>query len=559
VLASRRSAGQAGGVTQTTAPAAAQPKTESAAERSLAEQAEVSFARWGDRPVLWFEGRWWHSGELRARAQAWAGGLRDDVGVRPGDRVVVLLPNVPEVGIAYAAAWRVGAVLTPVVFLIGGHELAHVLADSGAVVVVTSPEFLPKVLVASPGSAVRTVVVVGGDDQDSDGQGGSVDAADEGSVDAPPQVVPSARLEAAVRLEELVPRRSDELAALLYTGGTTGRAKGVMLTHAGLQAAGRSGADVSHVEGVTRTLLPLPLSHAYGLLVSVVGLHVHEPAESILMRWFDAAAFVRLVQELRPHRAAVVPAMLALLMAQPLEDFDLSSLRFIGSGGAPLSLELAQALEARLPGVTVSEGYGMTESSALLTSQSPSERRAGTVGRAVPGVEVRIVDVETGEVLPAGREGEIVARGASLMAGYWHDPDATARTVVDGWLHTGDVGVLDDDGYLRVVDRLKDLVIRGGFNVYPRDVEDALLEHPDVILAGVVGRPDPVLGEEVVAFVSLCEGAAVTGADVAAWARERVAAHKRPREVHVLDAIPLTSVGKLDRKTLRARLTQPQG
>jgi len=233
---------------------------------------------------------------------------------------------------------------------------------------------------------------------------------------------------------------------------------------------------------------------------------------------------VRLVQELRPHRAAVVPAMLALLMAQPLEDFDLSSLRFIGSGGAPLSLELAQALEARLPGVTVSEGYGMTESSALLTSQSPSERRAGTVGRAVPGVEVRIVDVETGEVLPAGREGEIVARGASLMAGYWHDPDATARTVVDGWLHTGDVGVLDDDGYLRVVDRLKDLVIRGGFNVYPRDVEDALLEHPDVILAGVVGRPDPVLGEEVVAFVSLCEGAGRGGMGAGAGGRAQAPA-----------------------------------
>lgn len=399
--------------------------------------------------------------------------------------------------------------------------------------------------VASAGTAVRTVVVVGA---------GEADLTTPTPGASEPALVPAQRLDDAELGVELVPRTPEDLAALLYTGGTTGRAKGVMLTHAGLLAAGASGAEVSHVDGATRTLLPLPLSHAYGLLVTVIGLHTVEPAESVLMRWFDPAAFVRLVEELRPHRAAVVPSMIALLMAQPLEEHDLSSLRLLSSGGAPLSVELAEAFEQRLPGVIVTEGYGMTETSALLTAQSPAARRLGTVGRAVPGIEIRVVDLETGADVPAGTAGEVLARGVCIMAGYWGDADATARTVVDGWLHTGDVGVLDDEGYLRVVDRVKDLVIRGGFNVYPRDVEDALLEHPDVVLAGVVGRPDPVLGEEVVAFVSLRAGAALTGEELAAWARERIAAHKRPREVHVVDAVPLTSVGKLDRKALRARL-----
>lgn len=542
-------------MTQTTsAGAAADPQAEPVVEpvaetlaETLAEQADVSYARWGDRPALWFEGRWWSSGELRERAAHWAGGLvGGGIGVGPGDRVVVLLPNVPEVGIAYAAAWRAGAVVTPVVFLIGEAELAHVLADSGAVVAVTSPEFLPKVLAAARGSAVRSVVVVG--EPPTDGP-------TERPAAGGPALVAAAALDDAPPLASPVPRTGDDLAALLYTGGTTGRAKGVMLTHRGLQHVGRAGAAVSHIPGASRTLLPLPLSHAYGLLISVIGLHVHEPAESILMRWFDPAGFVRLVAEHRPHRAAVVPSMIALLLGQPLESADLSSLRVLGSGGAPLAVELAHAIEQRLPGLTVVEGYGMTESSALLTTQRPEERRLGTVGRAVPGVEVRVVDPETGEVLPAGREGEIVARGAGLMAGYWHDDAATASTVVDGWLHTGDVGVLDADGYLRVVDRLKDLVIRGGFNVYPRDVEDALVEHPDVVMAGVVGRPDALLGEEVVAFVALRPDATLTPDALLAWARERLAAHKRPREVHVVPAVPLTSVGKLDRKALRARLT----
>jgi long-chain acyl-CoA synthetase len=513
----------------------------------LAEHADASYERWGDRRILHFEGTWWTSRQLRDRTARFAGGLRDRLGLRPGERVVVLLPNVPEVGIAYAGTWRAGGVVTPVVFLIQGAELQHVLSDSGARIVVTSPEFLATVLAATGGTDVQQVVVVGDLPVGLPPQPGA----------GGPQLVSAAELEQAEPLEAPVGRADDDLAALLYTGGTTGRAKGVMLSHAGLTAVGRGGAEATYVEGMNRTLLPLPLSHAYGLLVSVIGLFVREPSESVLMRWFDPAGFLRLAVEHQVQRTALVPSMIAMLLTQPLEEHDLSQLRFVGSGGAPLAPELALEFQRRVPSATVSEGYGMTETSALCTVTPPLAVRLGSVGVPAPGYEVRICDPLTGAEVPTGSEGEVCVRGPGLMIGYWHDEEATAATIRDGWLHTGDVGVLDDEGYLRIVDRLKDLVIRGGFNVYPRDVEDGLLGHPEVVLAGVVGRPDPTYGEEVVAFVSLRPGATVTGEDLVTWSRAHMAKTKYPREVHVLDTVPLTPVGKLDRKALRTRVRTP--
>jgi long-chain acyl-CoA synthetase len=229
----------------------------------------------------------------------------------------------------------------------------------------------------------------------------------------------------------------------------------------------------------------------------------------------------------------------------------------VSSGGAPLAPELALALERRLPGLQVKEGYGCTETSALISAQPVDDRRLGSVGKPVRGVEVRIEGAD-GKDLPVGEDGEICVRGAVLMQGYWQAPEATAEAVRDGWLHTGDVGHLDDDGYLYVVDRLKDLIIRNGFNVYPRDVEDVLLAHPDVVAAAVVGRPDPRVGEEVVAFVQLAPGSTTTPDDLVAHAKERVSGAKYPREVRVVDAVPLTSVMKTDRKRLRA-LVREQG
>ena len=497
---------------------------------TLARRAEQALERLGDHPSLFFEGQWQTSGQLAARARRAAAGFVA-LGVRPGDRVVLCMANCPEVGITYAALWRAGAVPTPVLFLLTEDELRHVVADSGATAVVTTPEFLAKVRAAAPG---LPVVVVG--------EGGTHAFAD---------------LEAADELP-LVDRRDDDLAALLYTGGTTGRSKGVALSHAGLDAAGAAGYAAGYRPGRTRGLLPLPLAHVYGLMVSVTGLHAVEPQTSVLLRWFDPAAFVRLVEEHRVQQAALVPSMIGMLLTQPLEEHDLSSLERLSSGGAPLAVEVALELERRLPGVQVAEGYGCTETSALISAQPPDSRRLGTVGRPVTGVQVRIEGPD-GREQPTGEDGEICVRGPVLMQGYWESPEATAEAVRDGWLHTGDVGHLDADGYLRVVDRIKDLIIRNGFNVYPRDVEDVLLAHPEITGAAVVGRPDPRTGEEVVAFVAVTPGSALTPDRVVAYAKEHLSAAKYPREVRVVDAIPLTSVLKTDRKALRRLLTAGGG
>jgi len=501
---------------------------------TLGLRAEQLLDRLGDHRSLFFEGTWHSSGELAGRARRTARGLVE-LGVAPGDRVVVLMANCPEVALTYTALWRAGAVPTPVLFLLSEDELRHVVQDSGAVAVVTTPEFLAKVRAAAPG---LPLVVVG---PDPDADPGDVTAFD--------------ALDAGVELA-LVHRRDDDLAALLYTGGTTGRSKGVALTHTGLDAAGRAAHDAGQVAGRTRGLLPLPLAHAYGLLVTVAGLHAVEPSSSVLMRWFDPAGFLRLVQEHRVQATALVPSMIGMLLTQPLEEHDLSSLVRVSSGAAPLALEVAWEFERRVPSAQIAEGYGCTESSALISAQPATERRLGSVGRPVPGVTVRIED-DAGVVLAAGEDGEICVRGDVLMAGYWHSPEATAEVLRGGWLHTGDVGHLDDDGYLYVVDRIKDLIIRNGHNVYPRDVEDVLLAHPDVSAAAVVGRPDPRVGEEVVAFAALRPGASATAEDLLAHAKQHLSAVKYPREVRIVAAVPLTSVLKTDRKVLRALLREP--
>ncbi|HEY2575385.1 MAG TPA: AMP-binding protein, partial [Streptosporangiaceae bacterium] len=480
--------------------------------QNLARQAERHLELHGDGKSLFFEGEWFTRGGMADRASRFATGLAG-LGVRPGDRVVVLMANCPEVLITYNALWRAGAVVTPLIFLVSEDELRHALANSGAVGVVTTAEFLPKVQAAASGvDGVRFVVVTGAAPA-APGQNGlrvlgfdEVEAAGPGSI---------------------VDRADGDLAALLYTGGTTGRSKGVPLTHANLYWCGSSTRQASEGSGLTSTLMPLPLAHAYGLLVTCIGMHETEPGTSILMRWFDPAGWLDLAQQHRAQRSTLVPSMIQMLLAQPLEEADLSALAAVSSGAAPLAAEVREEFERRVPGAIVYEGYGCTESASIISSNPLGARRVGSVGLPVPGCEVIILD-DTGNELPAGQDGEICARSPGVLSGYWHAPDATAAALSDGWLHTGDIGHLDADGYLYVVDRKKDLIIRGGFNVYPRDVEDVLLAHPAVAQAGVVGRPDPRLGEEVVAFAALRPGASATPEELIEHAKARLSATKYP-------------------------------
>jgi len=492
--------------------------------------AAEALERLGDHVCLVFEGERLRLGALLERSARLAGGLAG-LGVAPGERVAVQMTNRPEVQVTALAVWHAGGVVTPVMPTLTVPELRHVLADSGAVVLVVSDDLLERARAAADGLPVHLVVAGSGA-----GSGAATPLTD---LEAGPPVPPAAGT-------------GSDLAALLYTGGTTGRSKGVALTADGLVQTTRARAQVVALARAPRLLVPLPLSHVFGLTNLVARLHLAEPAPMVLQRRFDAAGWLRLVAEHEVQSSALVPSMLQLLLREDLEAADLSTLRHVTTGGAPLAVAVREEFEARVPSARVCDGYGCTEVTSTATMNPYDAPRSGTVGRAVPGVELRIVD-DLDRPLPAGTDGEVCVRSPGVMAGYWGDPAATAQAVVDGWLHTGDVGHLDADGYLTVVDRKKDLVIRGGFNVYPRDVEDVLLTHPDVAAAAVVGRPDAVLGEEVVAFVALREGAAADRDALLAHAAGALAAHKRPRELHVVDAVPLTSVGKTDRKALRDR------
>jgi long-chain acyl-CoA synthetase len=507
---------------------------------NLAVLAQNIELRLGDHEALVFEGRTFRSAELAARSRRAAGGLAD-LGVGPGDRVVVLMANCPEVLITYNAVWRAGAIVTPVVFLVTADELRHILLDSGAVVVVTTGELLATVLAAVDGAAaVRHVVVAGAYTAQADATTsprllafGDLESGDEGA---------------------LVERNDWELAALMYTGGTTGRAKGVALSHGNLWSCAKSLWDTSYVPGLTRMLVPLPLSHAYGMIVTVVGMHAVEPGLAVVQRWFTPGEWVSLAEQWRAERTALVPAMVQMLLGEPLEDTNLSSLQYVGSGGAPLSMDVLLEFERRVPSAEILEGYGCTETSAVISSTPPGRRRLGSVGLPIPGCTVRIV-ADDDSPLPVGDDGEICVRSPFVMARYWNAAEETATVLRGDWLHTGDIGHVDSDGYLYVVDRKKDLILRGGFNVFPRDVEDVMLSHPQVAMAGVVGRPDQRLGEEVIAFISLRPGATVDVDDLIAYARTHLAPTKYPREIRLLDSVPLTSVGKLDRKALRRLMT----
>jgi long-chain acyl-CoA synthetase len=514
-----------------------------AASYHLGALLEASLERRGTARAVWFEGEWSTASDLLDRQRRATGGLRE-LGVEPGDRVVVMMSNGPDVSVVYGAIWRAGAVVTPLVFLVSQTELEHVLSDSGAVAAITTAEFLPKVAAAAANvSSVRHVILIGAPDPAADGT----------------PVVPFDQLLTGPSAE-IVPRAGDDLGALMYTGGTTGRAKGVMLSHANLWWCSRGSYEKGRAEDMerSRSLMSLPLSHAYGLIVTLIGAHRQEDGEAILMRWFDPGQWLKLVDEFHPEMSPLVPSMISSLLQQPLESYDLSSLDFVHCGSAPLPPAIQREWERRVPNSPIMNGYGCTESGAVIATSTLSVHPEGAVGTAIPYCEIRILTLDGPDELDhdaaPGGAGEVCVRGPGIMQGYWHAPEATAEALQDGWLHTGDVGYLDSEGVLVLVDRKKDLIIRSGFNVFPRDVEDALLTHPDITGAAVVGRPDDAHGEEVVAFVALRSGAGITEQEIREYARSRLAATKYPREVHIIEAIPLTSVGKTDRKALRAQV-----
>jgi long-chain acyl-CoA synthetase len=344
----------------------------------------------------------------------------------------------------------------------------------------------------------------------------------------------------------------EDLAGINYTGGTTGHPKGVMLTHGGMTAVSNAAMSTGDYEDGSVGLGALPLAHGYGILTQLLAMRV--AGTGVLMRWFEPGAALQLIETHRVRLFAAVPTMLVYLLNHPdLDKYDVSSLERVGCGAAPCPVELLQEFERRF-GCTIYEGYGLTESTVVCTTQRRDRPKVvGSVGVPLPGFTVKILDDDHNE-MPVGELGEICARGPHVMKGYYRMPEATAETIRDGWLHTGDIGRTDADGNIYVVDRKKDMIIRGGLNVYPRDIEEILFEHPAIAEAAVVGRPDPEYGEEVIAFVVLRDGANVRAEEILAFCRQRLAKYKAPKEVRFIATLPKSGVGKVVRRELRDQL-----
>jgi long-chain acyl-CoA synthetase len=296
----------------------------------------------------------------------------------------------------------------------------------------------------------------------------------------------------------------------------------------------------------------LPLSHSYGLTLMNAGNILGTRAA--LLRWFNPEEVLRTIQTFRATAMSGVPTMFVYLLNYPEADrYDTSSMRVWGSGAAPLPVELVEPFEKKFGGKLM-EGYGLTEAAPVVSAHRLSGmRKLGSVGQPIPGVQVTIQD-DADRVLPAGELGEVCVKGDNVMRGYYRDPEETARTIRGGWLHTGDVGRLDADGFLYIVERKKDLIIRGGFNIYPREVEEVLYAFPHTAEAAVIGMPDPLMGEDVLAFVVLRDGAAATEAEVMAFCQTRLARYKCPKQVRFVGALPKSPIGKILRKELRTQV-----
>jgi long-chain acyl-CoA synthetase len=417
-------------------------------------------------------------------------------------------------------------------FLLPVDEVNRIIVDSEATAIITSPDFLGVVKAASEGADKLKWIISTGPQADG------VESLDDLEKAAPGSIVD---------------RDDDDLASLLYTGGTTGRSKGVMITHRNHAVCSKGLHDANYVEGMNSAIAALPLAHAFGLMVTIAGFFAVEQGRNFLMTWFEPNEWCRLIQEFKIQRAAMVPSMIQILLGSDLESYDLSSWVHIGVGAAPLAREVIEEFERRVPSCMVHEGYGCTESGGGASSSPYRKRKIGAVGKPWPGYEFKVLDPTDNEV-PVGETGEVCIRSEGVMKGYWKSPEVSEQTLRGGWLHTGDVGKLDEDGYLYIVDRIKDLIIRGGFNIYPRDIEDVLLEHPAVQVAGVVGKPDPTYGEEVVGFVQLHQGKQVTTEELTEFTKTKLGRHKYPRDLRILGFLPLTPVGKVDRKALRQML-----
>ena len=459
-----------------------------------------------------------NNAQFLAAVQRAAASLRAR-GVSAGDVVAIMLPNTASFVVALFGAWRIGAAVTPINPSLTPTEVNYQVADAAATVVIaqTTTNF-------DPGAPVV-----------------STDALDGGE--------PTPGLLNAPHYPD------SALALLIYTSGTTGRPKGVMLDHANLNAMCAAVIDGFNMTRDDHSLLILPLFHVNGIVVGTLSPLLAGGRTTIAGR-FKVDTFFDRIEQTRATYFSAVPTIYTMLCGLPARAKpDTSSVRFAVCGAAPASVKLLEAFESRY-GIPIIEGYGLSEGSCASTVNPLSGRRkAGTVGLPLPGQTIRLVDA-SGNPAPDGEAGEVVIKGGNVMRGYLNRPEETAKTIVDGWLHTGDVGRFDEDGYLVLVDRAKDMIIRGGENIYPREIEAVAHGLPQIAEAAVVGRAHPVYGEEPVLFVSLHPEGTLDADTIREHLRGSLSKYKLPVEITIMDDIPKNAVGKIDKPTLRKSLVE---
>ncbi|KQO42880.1 AMP-binding protein [Aeromicrobium sp. Leaf245] len=487
-------------------------------------------------------GRRWTYRELAADVEVVARGLAS-LGIEKGDRVGIWAPNCAEWTLVQYATARLGVVLVNVNPAYRAHELGYVVGQSGMRAIVAVPELkgssfadmIDEVRPDHPG--LTDVLLIGTPSWDALLDAGRASDLDVDAIEA--------------TLDPTDPIN------IQYTSGTTGFPKGATLSHCNILNNGFAVGELLHYTSDDRIAIPVPFYHCFGMVMGNLAATSHGATMVVPAPMFDPAATLRAAAEERCTSLYGVPTMFIAMLADPsFDDHDLSALRTGIMAGSPCPVEVMKQVIQRMGAEEVSICYGMTETSPVSTqtrTDDSVERRVSTVGRVHPNLETKVVDPATGEVVPRGTAGELCTRGYSVMIGYWQEPEKTAEAIdADGWMHTGDLAVMDDDGYLSITGRIKDMVIRGGENIYPREIEEFLITHPDVLDAQVVGVPDARYGEELMAWLRMRDGSEpLTVEAVRDFCTGRLAHYKVPRYVHVVEEFPMTVTGKVRKVQMR--------
>lgn len=542
------------------------PPTYPYPKHNLAEFLVQSAAEYPQNTALNFLGKELKYSEVLEGAYRFANALRK-LGVGKGDRVAIMLPNCPQLVIAFYGTLLAGGIVVMTNPLYMPRELEHQLVDSGATIIVTLDLLFQRVNSVVPKTEVRHMIVTSIKDYlpfpknllyplkaKKDGLKRDVEYGD--TVHAFPKLLgasPATPIYTEVDAE-------NDLALLQYTGGTTGVSKGVMLTHYNVIANVVQNSLWSYKSkpGQESYVAALPFFHVFGLTV-LMNQAVMLGGSMYLIPKFDVTQILEIIHKYKPTVFPGAPTMYIALINHPnIRKYDLSSINVCVSGAAALPHEV-QAKFEEITGGRLIEGYGLTESSPVTHANNIWEmRKLGSIGIPFPDTTAKIVNPETGEELQQGEIGELAVHGPQIMKGYWNRPDETAKVLQDGWLRTGDMARVDEDGYFYIMDRIKDIIIAGGFNIFPREVEEVLFEHPAIEEATVLGVPDKYRGETVKAYIVLKEGATLDTAELDKWCRERLAAYKVPHIYEFRDSLPKTLAGKVLRRKLIEEDAQQQ-